>query len=336
MIKLLVIQTAFTGDVVLATSVLEKLHEYYPGARIDFLLRKGNEGLLQNHPYITNLLIWDKTKQKKRNLIKMALHVRRQQYTHVINIHRFFTSGFVTFLSGAPYRAGFAKNPWAFCFTLKAPHIISPSGTERPVLDIERNQLLIAPITDDKVALPVLYPSAADREYAAQYMKPPFVCIAPSSVWYTKRLPVPQWISMINGIPAHYHVYILGAPSDKELGETISNGTTHPKTMNLCGKLNFLQSAALMQHADMNYANDSAPMHFANAMKAPLTAVYCSTAPSYGFGPLLDSGKVAEIREDLYCRPCGIHGHKKCPEGHFRCALEITNEDLLWWIPKTI
>jgi len=87
--KLLVIQTAFTGDVVLATAIIEKLHAYFPGAQLDFLLRKGNEGLLQNHPYITNLLIWDKKTQKNRNLLRMALRVRREKYTHVINIHRF-------------------------------------------------------------------------------------------------------------------------------------------------------------------------------------------------------------------------------------------------------
>ena len=44
--KFLVIQTAFTGDVVLATALLEKLHRFFPDAQIDFLVRKGNEGLL--------------------------------------------------------------------------------------------------------------------------------------------------------------------------------------------------------------------------------------------------------------------------------------------------
>ena len=333
--KFLIIQTAFTGDVVLATGIIEKLHAYYPDAQIDFLLRKGNEGLLQNHPYITNLLIWDKTKNKKANLIKMAFHVRRQHYSHVINIHRFFTSGLVTFLSGAPYKAGFEKNPWAFCFTVKAPHIISPPYTEKPVLDIERNQLLIAGITDMEAALPLLHPTAKDIAAVKQYQTGEYVCIAPSSIWFTKRFPIDQWVSMLNLLPPQYKVYILGAPSDKDLGDTIRIQTLNKNTVNLCGKLSYLESAALMQHATMNYANDSAPMHFANAMKAPLTAVYCSTIPSYGFGPLLPSGRVAEIQEKLYCRPCGLHGHKKCPEGHFRCALEITNDQLLWWTSKT-
>src|SRR6478736_3563845 len=62
--KFLVIQTAFIGDVVLATGIIEKLHQYYPHAQIDFLVRKGNEALLDQHPFLHQVLIWDKKKNK--------------------------------------------------------------------------------------------------------------------------------------------------------------------------------------------------------------------------------------------------------------------------------
>ncbi len=45
MMKILVIQTSFIGDVVLATGMLEKLHDFYPDSGLDFLVRKGNESL---------------------------------------------------------------------------------------------------------------------------------------------------------------------------------------------------------------------------------------------------------------------------------------------------
>ena len=77
--KLLVIQTAFTGDVVLATAIIEKLHTYYPEAQIDFLLRKGNEGLLKGHPLITNLLIWNKKEQKKTKNAQIFLGILKMQ-----------------------------------------------------------------------------------------------------------------------------------------------------------------------------------------------------------------------------------------------------------------
>ena len=75
----------------------------------------------------------------------------------------------------------------------------------------------------------------------------------------------------------------------------------------------------------MNYVNDSAPLHIASAVDAPVTAVFCSTVPAFGYGPLSTNAHVVETEEKLACRPCGPHGHGKCPEGHFKCA-EIAPE----------
>ena len=79
----------------------------------------------------------------------------------------------------------------------------------------------------------------------------------------------------------------------------------------------------------MIYVNDSAPMHFASAVDAPVTAVYCSTIPAFGYGPLSSKSHIVELSEALPCRPCGIHGQKQCPEKHFNCAQKISTQQLL-------
>ena len=79
-------------------------------------------------------------------------------------------------------------------------------------------------------------------------------------------------------------------------------------------------SPALMEGAVMNVVNDSAPLHIAGAVNAPVTAIFCSTVPAFGFGPLRANGRLVETTEKLDCRPCGLHGHRVCPKGHFRCA----------------
>ena len=61
--RFLIIQTAFIGDVILATSLIEKLANFFPDAKIDFLLREGNEALLDNNPHINSLCIWEKINQ---------------------------------------------------------------------------------------------------------------------------------------------------------------------------------------------------------------------------------------------------------------------------------
>jgi heptosyltransferase-2 len=84
-----------------------------------------------------------------------------------------------------------------------------------------------------------------------------------------------------------------------------------------------------MEKAAMNYTNDSAPVHIASAVNAPVTEIFCSTVPGFGYTPLSDHARIVETREKLACRPCGIHGRKECPEGHFKCAWGIEVKDVL-------
>jgi heptosyltransferase-2 len=326
--KILIIQTAFIGDVVLATGVLEKLHTQFPTAQIDFLVRKGNESLFANHPFINNTLVWIKKEDKYKNLFRLIKTIRHHQYDLVINLQRYGATGLLTVLSGAKTTIGFDKNPFSFLFSQKIKHVFS--GKDGEILhEIERNHLLIQSLTDTVAAKPRLYPSVEDEAFVSGYTAKPYICIAPASVWFTKQFPTKKWISFINELPASYTVYLLGAPTDKPLCDEIISTTTHPSVNNMAGKLSFLQSAALQKGAVMNYVNDSAPMHFASSVNVPVAAVYCSTIEGFGYGPLSDKRFIIETPKELPCRPCGLHGKKACPLGHFNCANLITNEQLL-------
>ena len=331
--KFLIIQTAFIGDVVLATSLIEKLHGYFPDAQIDFLVRKGNESLLAGHPLLHEVIIWNKQKHKLRNLWKTLWVIRKKKYDKVINVQRFAATGFLTAFSGAEEKIGFNKNPFSFLFTKKVKHIISNSANGKH--EIERNADLVKDFTDASIAKPRLYPSTSDATKVLSYKAGGYITISPASVWFTKQYPKEKWVELINNVPAFYTIYLLGSSADIDLADEIKKKTTHPSVVNLSGQLSFLQSAALMKDAVMNYVNDSAPMHFASAVNAPVTAVYCSTLPSFGFGPLSDNSRIVEIQEDLSCRPCGLHGKKACPLGHFNCAYKIRVEQLISALPAT-
>ncbi|HNP21293.1 MAG TPA: glycosyltransferase family 9 protein [Panacibacter sp.] len=325
--KFLVIQTAFIGDVVLATGILEKLHEYYPDACIDYMVRKGNEGLVSGHPFLHNVLVWNKKAGKYKNLLALLKQIRAERYDKVINVQRYATTGFVTVFSNAKETIGFDKNPWSFLFTHKIKHYMSANG--HSLHEIERNHFLVAAFTDDQPAKPKLYPSPKDFGKMLPLKQKPYLCVAPSSVWFTKQYPKEKWISFLNNLPVKYDIYLLGAPGDAAICEEIKKISLHPFIINMAGKLNYLESAALMKGAEMNYVNDSAPMHFASAVNAPVAAVYCSTVPAFGYGPLSDNSFIIETEEQLSCRPCGLHGYKACPKNHFKCALSIEDAQLL-------
>jgi heptosyltransferase-2 len=323
--KILVIQTAFIGDVVLATSLIENLHQQFPEVKIDILVRKGNESLFQSHPFLNQVLVWDKKNNKYQNWVGLLFKIRSRQYDVVLNAQRFAATGAWTAFSKAKIKIGFDKNPFSFLFTHSVLHQFSEKGQH----EIDRNHQLLSSLFVTKVAMPKLYPTAADEIAVSSYQQLPYLCIAPASVWFTKQFSIEKWVDLINEIPFKGPIYLIGGPGDKLLCDQILQKINRKLVVNLAGRLSFLASAALQKKAVLNYVNDSAPMHFASAVNAPVVAVYCSTLPNFGFGPLSDKSFIVQTNEALACRPCGIHGKKQCPLKHFDCAKTIKMDQLI-------
>ena len=324
----LLIQTAFIGDVILATALVDYLHRTAPATPVDVLVRRGNEGLLAGHPHVRQVLVWDKKHRKYPNLLQLLRQIRRARYARVVTMQRFASTGFLTAFSGAPERVGFAENPFSRFFTRRVPHIIG-DGTH----EVQRNLGLLTDAPPNAATLklrPALYPTPVDEAAAAPYAAVGnYLCLAPTSVWFNKQYPQEKWLELLAALPAHLPVYLLGGPPDTAACEQLAQAAGRPGLVNLSGKLSLLASAALMRSAVLNYVNDSAPMHLGSAVDAPVCAIFCSTVPAFGFGPLSSFARVVEHLGPLACRPCGLHGHARCPLGHFRCAREIDTAQLL-------
>lgn len=326
--RILVIQTASIGDAILGTAVVEKLHTHYPEAKIDYLVKKGIEPLLSNHPFLNNILVWNKKENKHRNLLKLLCDIRKTKYDVVITLQRFFSSGLLTAFSGAKTTAGFDKNPLSCFFTIKSKHQIGSKGTKY-LHEVERNQRLILSLTDSDASKPRLYPSESDYSKTNPYTTGKYICVAPASLWFTKQYPKERWCIFLGRISADISIYLLGGPSDKQLCDEIANSLPNHKTVNFAGQLSLLESAALMKSATMNYVCDSSPMHLCSSVDAPVTAIFCSTIPEFGFGPLSSNSSIVQTNKNLSCRPCGIHGHRECPNGSFECANSIDINELI-------
>jgi heptosyltransferase-2 len=195
--------------------------------------------------------------------------------------------------------------------------------------ETSRNHALLASLTTAPVVKPALYPSAAHFAAVQKWQGGPYICMSPGSVWETKKMPAQNWIDLINAVPTNYTIYLMGAPNEKDLCAEILSGSSREGVFNIAGELNLLEAAALIKGASLNYVNDSAPMHLASATGAAVAAIYCSTTPAFGYGPLSAKQFIIESLEPLACKPCGLHGKKLCPLGHFNCGHSITTAQLL-------
>ena len=328
--KFLIVQTAFIGDVILATPLIEQLKKNNPNCEVDFLLRKGNESLLKNHPHIRKVIIWNKKQSKLKGMAQIAMQIRSEKYDAIFNLQRFLSSGLMVAFSNAKKVIGFKKNPLSKLFNHSLPHLIGQKNETNYKHEVQRNLSLLAPLgLENQSQCPVLYPSETDFKVVQEYKSMPYITIAPTSVWFTKQFHQQKWIDFLKVLPFKGNIYLLGAPNDFDACEEIKQKSQNKAVQNLAGKISLLQSAALQKNAVLNYVNDSAPMHLASSVNAPVCVVYCSTIPEFGFGPLSDFSEVVQVEENLDCRPCGLHGYKECPKGHFNCAQKIKTQQLL-------
>ena len=316
--RILIIQTAFIGDVILATPVISELKRLFPQAEIDVLVKKGNGPLLENDPHVHRLFQLDKKAGKVKEILRLRKEFIKRSYDIAVNLHRFGSSGLITILSGAKKTYGFRKNPFSLFFTKRFEHQIG-DGTH----EVERNLSLIREFGANAIARPVLYPGEEAEDVVRSYKDEPYFCFAPASVWFTKQLPEVKWVELLKLRSEKAKLYLLGATDDSELCQRIIDESGVSNAVNLAGKLSLLQSAALIRDAKRTYVNDSGPLHIASSMNAPVTAFFCSTTPEFGFGPLSDDSQIIESTEKPDCKPCGLHGHSSCPKGHFDCGVQI-------------
>jgi heptosyltransferase-2 len=318
--KILIIQTAFIGDVILATSLVEQTKAMYPNSEIHFLLRHGNQSLLKYNPHINKVIVWNKSKSKYSSLIKLALDARSENYDLLLNIQRFTSSGIFCLLSGAKITVGFDKNPLSIFFTKQVKHKIPFIKDGEIQHEVQRNALLLNDALTTAVK-PKLYFSKEETSKVDALIEKetPYIVLAPSSVWFTKQWSKEKWIELTKRISKNYTLFFIGGPDDKEYIETINQGFG----INLCGVLSLTESAYLMKNAQRVLVNDSAPLHLASSVNANTTAIFCSTVKDFGYFPLSDNSCVISTDEELSCRPCGLHGKKACPLTHFKCSETI-------------
>lgn len=295
------------------TSMVESIAQHLPDSEVHVLVRTEHSSILENNPNIQKVHCINKGQKKYQNLRKMVRAIRAEGFNVVFNCHRFASSGYITLRSGAGVRIGFDKNPMAFGFTARAKH-----RYEQGLHELDRNHELLRLMWPDITAVgPRLYPSDTNYAKVTAYKEKPYFVLAPASVWFTKQYPIEGWIDLVKKLDGP--VFIIGGPADKALGERLYE-ESDKSVINLVGDLSLLDSVALIDGAKALFANDSAPTHMGTAMNTPTHTMFCSTDESFGFGPKADIAVVHQETSLLDCRPCGIHGKKKCPEGHFLCS----------------
>src|SRR6478736_1260036 len=316
----LVIQTAFLGDVILTIPLLQALAERH--GPVDVLTTPGAASLIETHPSVRRVIRWDKNGEKGPGAWGLGRELRDQGYQRVYLPHRSVRSALIAKLTGAKERMGFADAPLLSraLYTETHPRDTTKHESVR-LLALLGGANSPQPTADWAMALTDADKAKADAWMTANGVRDGFIALAPGSIWGTKRWPYYPELAKLLG---NRQVVVIGGKDDSALADSILAAA--PNARNSAGQLSLRESAALIKRAAALVTNDSSPLHLATAVGTPILAIFGSTVPAFGYGPIRPGDHVAEIPLD--CRPCSSHGPQVCPLGHHNCMKQQSPESV--------
>jgi heptosyltransferase-2 len=325
MTRVVVIQTAFPGDVILASPIFQALKSRMPNSFCAAVVRPESVCLLRNNPYIDDIIAFDKygIDSGLRGMMRIATRIRG--YDRAVIVQRHLRSALIPLLAGIPTRIGYDN--WTTKIFLTSKVRYNPEKHEvRRCLDLIGESDLRAEFRpqiflDDSVC------RWTDGVLSDKGIKCDYAVVAPGSVWPTKRYAHFARLNDLIYDKLNMSVVLVGGTADKEIAASLTKSVAH-LPIDLCGQTDLLQSAALISKAKIVFSNDSAPAHIAAAVGTPVVAIFGPTVPAFGFTPYSENSAVVDIGK-LECRPCSRHGSKKCPRGHFKCMVDLSPEKIL-------
>jgi heptosyltransferase-2 len=322
--RILVIHTAFIGDIVLAAGFFDALRRDHPNSEILFLTTKAGAEIYQPNPWNLQIEVYDKRNADSgiRGFFRVNKKLRSFAPQLTFCIHRSIRSALLAKFAGG-YVVGFQESAGSFLFQKKVPRSNLLFEAEKNVSLLEKTEKFY----------PKLFSSERDQISAKSLLQglENFVVISPSSVWNTKRWPSDRFGELAFRIQKElgFDVVIIGGPEDfaitQKMMESFGRFAKDSKLpLNLSGKTTLGELKAVLEKSQLVVSNDSSPLHIGLAMGKKAVAVFGPTTKSLGFFPYAPEGMAAAVENpNLDCRPCGLHGHQKCPLQHFRCMLEI-------------
>ena len=316
----LVIQTAFLGDVVLTTPLLTALAGRH--GPVDVVLTPAAGPLLEGHPAVREVIRYDKKGRDAglAGLRRLAAALRARRYARAYLPHRSWRSAALALLARVPERTGFADSPASITYTTRVARARTGHEVERLLALTGRPGGSAPPVS---LALTAEDAAAAGRWLAGRGVPRGFTAIAPGSIWGTKRWPYyPALAASLEG-----PLVVIGGTEDAGLAEEVV-AAAPGRAWSAAGELSLRQSAAVIERARVLVTNDSAPLHLATAVGTPVVAIFGPTVPEQGFGPR-GARDLALGHAGLRCRPCSAHGPAVCPLGHHRCMRELPAETVV-------
>ncbi|HMK60825.1 MAG TPA: lipopolysaccharide heptosyltransferase I [Dissulfurispiraceae bacterium] len=321
--KIMVVKPSSLGDVVHSLPFLSALHECFPFAKIDWVIARGIEGMLEGNPLINKLWIIDKDKWKNVGRIpgtiselgRLARAVKAEKYDIVIDLQGLMRSGLITKATCAPVRIGFAeaREGSVLCYTHRVE-----GGRELHAVD--RYLKVVSALGYDESNIRFPLPLVRESEKIAELKSKigDYAVIVAGARWNTKKWPAENFAQVAASLDMAS--VVVGSESDRGIAMAIEKQSDN-KAISMAGETDMSDLMWLIRGAKLMISNDSGPMHIAAAGGIPVVAIFGPTNPGRT-GPYGPNNMV--LKTNAECAPCY---KRSCKDN--RCMRDITPDRVL-------
>ena len=315
--KVLVVRFSSIGDIVLTSPVVRALRLQLD-AEVHFITKKKFSAVVANNPGIEKIYTIEK------EITEVTSQLKKENYDYIIDLHKNLRSRRLIFSLGVR-SVSFDKiniEKWLRVHTrinyLPNVHLVDRYFEGLKKVGIE----------NDGEGLEYFH-GLNEKDLAQLIPREKYIAIVLGATYYTKRIPKEKIIYIVEN--ADLPCVLLGGIDVLELAEELT--TALPAAINKVGKLSLNKSAAIVAHSQFTISGDTGLMHIAAAFKVPTMVFWGSTARELGmypyYGEKHHTPSVDIVNNEISCSPCSKIGKDRCPKGHFKCMLELKENDIL-------
>lgn len=317
---ILVIRLKYMGDVLLATPLFRDLRHHYPQAEISFLTRNVYTPLLEQNPFVDEVITID-SDFKPSDLLS---RLREKKFDLVLDLSGTWRSAVLSRLTGAGMRLG---RPDGLRQVFYNVHVARGSATPDAMA---ATQAFLQPLhIPGRKRWPEMYLTRDEREWGASYMLSggivldrPLIAIHPGSRWENKIWPFERFVELVEKFVARAWqvIFVQGNPDEAPMLQRMMDRA--PNAVLCADNLPLRRLASVLSQADVFVSNYSGLLHLGVAVGTRVVGIFGPDEPDFWFPYATMAGHQA-VHEEIECRPCQKN---YCPLGTLDCLTRVEGE----------
>jgi len=317
--RVLIIKWSALGDIILSLPALKALRDKFPKAEVTLLTSSAGRELLSRYGYVDEFMIFQNREGLDgiKEILEISSELKRSSFNVSLDLQNNKKSHLLSFLSLAPRRIGYRSRKLDFFLNERI------DGAREKMPPLKHQFRLLKPLGIESIpkALPLAI-SDQERVYAESLLTEGWVaknqilvginCSA-SQRWETKAWPIEKAAKLCDLLAQkRIRVLITGTKEDRPTAKRLQM-LSRSKPLDLTGKTNIIQLAAIIKRCNLFVTSDSAPLHLAALLGVPFVTLFGPTDPKRH----IEACQMCRIiYKRLKCAPCykSRCSTKKCME----------------------